>query len=164
MLKLAVEAVGLSFDIFTSGTIKTALVKILGTDDFYWDGDAIVMNSPENVDSRIKIGQYSDGKYGIAVSSDGGLNWVEAVGFGGVSGGETVNNYYSTVEGEKIEKSETEPEKPSINALWIDTANKRLKLWDGESWVTIGYEPEETTDPTDPETPTEPEETGMEGE
>lgn len=162
VLKLAVEAVGLSFDIFTSGTIKTTLVKILGTDNFYWDGDAIVMNSPDNVNSRIKIGQYSDGKYGIAVSSDGGLNWVEAVGFTGVNGGETVNNYYTTVEGERIEKGRTEPSDPAIDSLWIDTENKRLKLWDGAKWVVIGYEPVETTDPdnTEKTDPADPDDTG----
>lgn len=152
VLKLAVEAVGLSFDTFTSGTIKTALVKILGTDDFYWDGDSIVLNNPENTGSIMKIGQYEDGKYGIAVSSDGGESWTEAVGFSGVTGsGETINNYYTTVEGETINKSDAEPENPEDNQLWVDTANRRLKLWDGTEWVTIGYEPDETTVSENPE-------------
>lgn len=52
----------------------------------------------------------------------------------------------------QIPVSETEPEKPERDALWVDRKNLRLKLWDGESWQTVGYEPEE---PTDPELPTE---------
>ena len=51
-----------------SGTLRTALVKILGTDNFYWENDAIIM---VNGAKQIKIGQYRIGDYGIAVSSDG---------------------------------------------------------------------------------------------
>ena len=52
--------------------------------------------------------------------------------------------------------SETAPETPAEDSLWVDKKNQRLKLWDGEQWQTVGYEPEETDpEPTDPE-PTEP--------
>lgn len=60
-----------------------------------------------------------------------------------------------------IPVSETAPETPAADALWVDKKNQRLKLWDGEQWQTVGYEPEEPdpepTEPTDPTTPTEPE-------
>lgn len=60
-----------------------------------------------------------------------------------------------------IPASETAPEAPKENALWVDKKNLRLKLWDGEQWQTVGYEPEEPdpdpTEPTEPTTPTEPE-------
>ena len=49
-----------------------------------------------------------------------------------------------------IPASETAPEAPKENALWVDKRNLRLKLWDGEQWQTVGYEP---TIPTEPETP-----------
>ena len=49
-----------------------------------------------------------------------------------------------------IPMSETEPENPAADTLWVDKKNLRLKLWDGEQWQTIGYEP---TEPTEPETP-----------
>ena len=56
-----------------------------------------------------------------------------------------------------IPASETAPEAPKENALWVDKKNLRLKLWDGEQWQMLGYEPEEPdpepTEPTDPETP-----------
>lgn len=45
----------------------------------------------------------------------------------------------------------TAPTAPKDNALWVDTSALRLKLWDGEAWQTVGYEP---TQP-DPDTPTE---------
>ena len=45
----------------------------------------------------------------------------------------------------------TAPTAPKDNALWVDTSELRLKLWNGETWLTVGYEP---TQPT-PDTPTE---------
>ena len=60
-----------------------------------------------------------------------------------------------------IPVSETAPETPAADALWVDKRNLRLKLWDGEQWQTVGYEPEEPdpepTEPTEPTTPTDPE-------
>ena len=53
-----------------------------------------------------------------------------------------------------IPVSENAPETPAADTLWVDKKNLRLKLWDGEQWQTIGYEPEQPTEPT---TPTEPE-------
>ena len=48
VVKTAVEAVGVNANILGSGTLRTALVKILGTDQFYWDGGSIVMVSPSD--------------------------------------------------------------------------------------------------------------------
>lgn len=45
----------------------------------------------------------------------------------------------------------TAPTAPKNNALWVDTSALRLKLWDGEAWQIVGYEPT----PPDPDTPTE---------
>ena len=59
-----------------------------------------------------------------------------------------------------IPVSETAPETPEADTLWVDKKNLQLKLWDGEQWQTVGYEPEpEPTDPepTEPTTPTESE-------
>ena len=51
-----------------------------------------------------------------------------------------------------ITKAGLAPNNPSANDLWVDTIEKRLKLWNGTEWVNIGYEPTEP-DPTDPDTP-----------
>lgn len=60
-----------------------------------------------------------------------------------------------------IPVSETAPETPAADALWVDKKNLRLKLWDGEQWRMLGYEPEEPdpepTEPTEPTVPTDPE-------
>lgn len=60
-----------------------------------------------------------------------------------------------------IPVSETAPETPAADALWVDKKNLRLKLWDGKQWQMLGYEPEEPdpepTEPTEPTTPTDPE-------
>ena len=48
---------------------------------------------------------------------------------------------------------EAAPDNPKTNALWVDTTALRLKLWDGEAWQTVGYEPPEPE--PDPDTPTE---------
>lgn len=153
-VKLAAEAVGLSADALISGVLKTSLVKILGTENFAWEGDAITLTDPEDSNRLIKIGQYSEGSYGIAVSGDSGETWEAAVDFDGVAGdGET-----TIVQGETIPKSVVAPTEPEINDLWVDTGNRRLKLWNGEEWVVIGYEPEDT-EPTEPDEPTDPDNT-----
>ena len=168
VVKTAVEAVGVNANILGSGTLRTALVKILGTDKFYWDADSIVMVSPTDATKLIKIGQYRTGDYGIAVSTDNGTTWTTIIDFdglhgGGGGGGQTI------IYQESITKSAVEPANPSLNDLWVDTLNKRLKLWDGTEWVNIGYEPEtpttpdDSTEPDDP-TPTDPEDPGDGGE
>ena len=61
---------------------------------------------------------------------------------------------------QQIAVSETAPEDPQQDALWIDKSMspKRLKLWNGTDWEIVGYEPpEEPEAPVDPETPVEPE-------
>lgn len=154
VVKLAAEAVGLSADALIEGVLKTSLVKILGTDNFYWQGDAITISDPSDKKRLLKIGQYLAGSYGIAVSKDGGTNWSVAVDFDGVSGGSSSGGGTTVVQGESIVKSETAPASPAVDSLWIDKSMKpmRLKLWDGSAWQIVGYEPPEDTDP-DPTLP-----------
>ena len=155
VVKTAVEAVGVNANILGSGTLRTALVKILGTEQFYWENDAIVMVSPADTTKLIKIGQYLPDTYGIAVSSNGGETWTAAIDFTGVRGGE--GGGQTIIYQESITKQELAPSNPSVNDLWIDTILHRLKMWDGTEWINIGYEP-----PDDP-TPIEPDEPGDDG-
>jgi hypothetical protein len=166
-VKTAVEAVGVNASFLGSGTLRTALVKILGTDNFYWENDAIIMVDGAK---QIKIGQYRNGDYGIAVSTDGGVTWQTAIDFDGLHGGGGETIIYQ----DTITKAELAPLNPSVNDLWVDTIENRLKLWNGTEWVNIGYEPttppdpdeggsegggDDPTDPVDPGTddPTDPE-------
>lgn len=153
VVKTAVEAVGVNANILGSGTLRTALVKILGTEQFYWENDAIVMVSPADTTKLIKIGQYLPDTYGIAVSSNSGETWTAAIDFTGVRGGGGSTIIYQ----DTIAKQGLAPTSPSMNDLWVDTILHRLKMWDGTEWVNIGYEP------PDDSTPTEPDEPGDEG-
>ena len=157
VVKTAVEAVGVNASFLGSGTLYTALVKILGTDNFYWENDAIVMVDGAK---QIKIGQYRSGDYGIAVSTDGGDTWSTAIDFDGLHGGGGETIIYQ----DTITKAGLAPNNPSANDLWVDTIENRLKLWNGTEWVNIGYEPTEP-DPTDPDTPggDNPDDPGGEG-
>ena len=143
VVKTAVEAVGVNANILGSGTLRTALVKILGTDQFFWENDAIVM---VNGNKQIKIGQYRSGDYGIAVSTDAGATWETAIDFDGIhgGGGQTIINQ------DTITKSGLAPDNPSVNDLWVDTIENRLKLWNGTEWINIGYEPDVPPDPDEP--------------
>ena len=146
VVKTAVEAVGVNASFLGSGTLRTALVKILGTDNFYWENDAIIMKDGAKL---IKIGQYRAGDYGIAVSTDNGATWATAIDFDGIHGGSGQTIIYQ----DTITKAGLAPLNPSVNDLWVDTILKRLMLWNGTEWVNIGYEPTTPTDPEDPEDP-----------
>ena len=148
------EAVGVNANILGSGTLRTALVKVLGTENFYWQGDAIVMIHPSDNTKLIKIGQYLPDTYGIAVSTDAGATWTPAIDFTGVRGG---SGGSTIIYQDTIAKQGLAPTSPSMNDLWVDTILHRLKMWDGTEWVVIGYEP-----PEDP-TPEEPDDPGDEG-
>ena len=164
VVKTAVEAVGVNASFLGSGTLRTALVKILGTDSFYWENDAIVM---EDGNKKIKIGQYRTGDYGIAISTDNGATWTTAIDFDGLHGGGGDTIIYQ----DTITKAGLAPLNPSVNDLWVDTIENRLKLWNGTAWVNIGYEPTTPTPPDpgddeggdDPADPTEPGDGGDEG-
>lgn len=152
-IKLAVEAVGLHAEAIVEGTLRTALVKILGTECFTWQGEAILMSDPENPKRLLKIGQYEAGSYGIAASQDGGETWVKAVGFEGIPWEDAPREDPPAIQGEMIVKAETPPEDPDPDSLWIDKSVSPLllKLWDGTQWQVVGYTPPETGEPTDPE-------------
>lgn len=128
-------------------------MKILGTECFTWQGDAILMSDPENPKRLLKIGQYEAGSYGIAASQDGGETWVKAVEFEGIPWEDAPREDPPAIQGEMIVKAETPPEDPDPDSLWIDKSVSPLllKLWDGTQWQVVGYTPPETGEPTDPE-------------
>lgn len=157
VVRTAAEAVGLSAEAVRSGILRTELVKILGTDHFFWEKDAIVMEDPEGGKKRIRIGQFREGEYGIAVSSDGGESWTAALDFDGFKGG---GGGTTVVEKDNIIRSGTAPASPKEDDLWVDTESKRLKLWDGKEWVVIGYEPSDPESEPEPEPDPDPSEAG----
>jgi len=75
---------GLVADAIVTGVLNAGLVRIFGTNDFYWDNDNIVLHYPNNENKEIRIGKYDGENYGIAFTSDGGDTWQNAIGFDGV--------------------------------------------------------------------------------
>lgn len=84
--KTALEGSGIVADVITAGTINATLIKILGSDQFYWDAQNIYIVDPESTNRQIRIGQYDGVNYGVAFTSDGGQTWETAIGFDGING------------------------------------------------------------------------------
>lgn len=75
---------GLVADAIVTGVLNAGLVRIFGTNDFYWDNDNIVLHYPDDGNKEIRIGKYDGTNYGIAFTTDGGDTWQSAIGFDGV--------------------------------------------------------------------------------
>lgn len=76
---------GFSADAINAGTLQAGIVKILGTDQFYWDADNIYIFDPTNASRQIRIGRFDGEHYGIGFTQDDGATWVSAFGFDGVN-------------------------------------------------------------------------------
>lgn len=87
---------GFSADAITAGTLQAGMVKILGTDQFVWDGDNIYIFDPTNPNRQIRMGRYDGENYGIAFTQDDGATWVAAFGFDGI------NLSYQTINADQI--------------------------------------------------------------
>lgn len=69
----------------TAGTLRAGMVKILGTDQFVWDGDNIYITDPMYPNKQIRIGRYDGINYGIGFTQDDGATWIAAFGFDGIN-------------------------------------------------------------------------------
>lgn len=82
--KTALNGDGVATGTLTSGVVNAAIIKILGTDQFYWDASNIYIQNPDNTDQQIRIGLYNGTNYGIGYTTDAGETWQNAIGFDGV--------------------------------------------------------------------------------
>lgn len=82
--RTAATGAGIVADQITSGIIQANLVKILGTDQFYWDSEAIRIIEPGYPNHQIRIGRYDGTNYGIGFTTDGGTTWTQSMNFQGV--------------------------------------------------------------------------------
>lgn len=76
---------GFIADEIIAGTLNAGVVRILGTDQFYWDADNIYIYDPNDQRKQIRIGRYDGINYGIGFTQDSGLTWVSAFGFDGIN-------------------------------------------------------------------------------
>lgn len=75
---------GFTADEVIAGELRTGLVRILGTDRFYWDASNIYIIDPLNTDRQIRIGLYDGKHYGIGYTRNGGKTWQNALDFDGL--------------------------------------------------------------------------------
>jgi hypothetical protein len=75
---------GFTADEITAGTLRANIVRILGTDQFYWDSDNIYIIDPVNPNRQIRIGRYDGENYGIGFTKDDGGSWESTIGFDGI--------------------------------------------------------------------------------
>lgn len=88
--RTAITGDGVVADEITTGTLRAALVTILGNSNFYWDAANIVLQNPAVANNQIRIGQYDGTNLGIGFTKDGGRSWSTAIGFGGAQFGATM--------------------------------------------------------------------------
>ena len=82
--RTAATGTGIVADEITAGILRASMVKILGTEKFYWDANNICIINPSNSSQQIRIGQYDGVNYGIAFTTDGGRTWSQSMDFNGV--------------------------------------------------------------------------------
>lgn len=80
----AISGDGIVADEVTTGVLRASLIKIMGTDRFYWDASNIYILNPENLQQQIRIGLYDGVHYGIGYTLDSGATWQSAIGFNGI--------------------------------------------------------------------------------
>ena len=76
---------GFYADFITAGVLRANLVKIFGTDRFFWDAENISIIDPLNTQRMIRIGQYDGTNYGIGFTTDGGTTWQNCINFSGIT-------------------------------------------------------------------------------
>ena len=98
--KTAITGDGIATALLTAGIINASVIRILGSDQFYWDSDNIFIINPDNSNYQIRIGRYDGASYGIGFTKDGGSTWLQALTFDGIQisdGSITVDQLNSNV-------------------------------------------------------------------
>ena len=71
-------------DNITTGTLNAQLVKISGSQEFYWNNDNIYLIDPTSDQRQIRIGAFDGTNLGIGFTKDGGKSWSTALDFDGL--------------------------------------------------------------------------------
>lgn len=82
--RTAIDGRGIVADEITAGVLNATLVRILGSEHFYWDSENLFILNPDDSNSQIRIGRFDGVNYGIGFTHDGGTTWKNAFGFDGV--------------------------------------------------------------------------------
>lgn len=142
----ALNGGGMAADVINTGVLKASLVKILGTDAFYWDSQAIFIFDENDAtkNRQIRIGKYDGKNYGIGYTTDGGATWQNAIGFNGVTigaGSITAEMLASDINLDDQIARGAAPANPAVGQMWLDETNTTtgpiIKQWDGKAWASI---------------------------
>ena len=152
--RTAITGGGIEADVITSGVINANLVKILGTERFYWDKENIYIIDPENTGYQIRIGMYDGKNNGIAYTKDGGATWTTAIGFDGVNVSATgfsksfvqLKEPSSPGLGDRWTQTEPRTWQDMLRLSWGDIKDvswdeasgfwyPKTYVWDGDRWV-----------------------------
>ena len=83
--RTALTGSGIVADEITAGTLRAALVTILGNENVYMAGANIYVLDPANHDHQIRIGQFDGTRTGIGFTTDGGATWTQTIDYTGIS-------------------------------------------------------------------------------
>lgn len=127
----ALNGGGMAADVINTGVLKASLVKILGTDSFYWDSQAIFIFDENDAtkNRQIRIGKYDGKNYGIGYTKDGGLTWQNAIGFDGVTFSATgfTKNYVQM----------DEPVAENVGDIWTQLDVRTWQTISAQTWAQI---------------------------
>jgi len=131
---------GFTADLINAGTLQAGHIKILGTEQFYWDANNIYIYDTTTPLNQIRIGQYDGTNYGIGFTNDGGATWESAIGFGGAHfGAAEISALEARFSGRARIGTEAQREATTgatAGEIWITTdRNDRTYYYTGTVWV-----------------------------
>ena len=91
---------GFTADLITAGVLRAGVITILGSDQFYWNGENLYVIDPTDNRKQIRIGRYDGTNLGIGYTLDGGTTWRNAIGFDGVHLSASDSERLDVMEGE----------------------------------------------------------------
>lgn len=138
--RTAATGSGIVADEITTGTLRAALVTILGNANFFWDAANIICQDPENPNRQIRFGNYNGQSYGVALTQDGGATWQTAIDFDGASVASALKTDYIQIANDLVKIS-------SGGRVDIQTDNFALKNSDGNNLLSVTAANAATGDP-----------------
>lgn len=113
--QIAATANGFVADFITTGVLRAGMVKILGSDSFFWDADNIYIKVPGRPECQIRIGCYDGINYGIGFTRDDGATWTQVIDYNGMQ----------FVGRDEFYQSATEPTaNVKVGTVWFNTVSQ----------------------------------------
>lgn len=138
--RTAITGSGMVADEITAGTLRAALVTILGNAHFYWDAANIICQDPGDTNRQLRFGQYDGEHYGLALTQDGGATWQTAIDFDGAAIASALKTDYIQIMNDLVKIV-------SGGQVDIQTNRFALKNADGRNLLAVTSADEATGNP-----------------